>query len=183
MILLDVDGVLADFITASLKANGLPGSHDDVESWNWFIPPGATEDEKKSMYRKFMANCDATKDFWIGLNPYWWAHPLHALCKRFDEVVFSTAPSLDPSCSSQKIQWLRNHRFMGNTNAFMIGPHKFLMAKNAILIDDSDENVGKFTEREGSAILFPQRWNSARDFVQDRIGYVRMKLEEIYGRE
>lgn len=183
MILLDVDGVLADFITASLKANCLPGSHDDVDSWNWFIPPETSEEEKKRMYRKFMANCDAVKDFWISLNPYWWAHPLHALCKRFDDVIFATAPSLDPHCCSQKIQWLRNHRFMGNTNSFMIGPHKHLMAQHAVLIDDSEENVRKFVENGGSAILFPQRWNSNGNFVDDRIGYTQARLEEIYGRE
>lgn len=184
MILLDVDGVLADFITAALLANNLPGSHDDVGSWNWFIPESVNDEaEKASMYRRFMRNCDEVPDFWFSLSPYWWAKPLLGLCKDFDEVIFSTAPSLSPKCSSQKIEWLRYHRMMGDTNAFMIGCHKHLMAGHGVLIDDSDKNTEKFIEFGGQAILFPQRWNNARDFVSDRIGYVKMRLEEIYGRD
>ena len=62
-------------------------------------------------------------------------------------------------------------------NDYQIGPRKELNAKSgAILIDDSDDNIRKYREAGGTAILFPQPWNERRLVKQDKKFYIMSLL-------
>lgn len=47
-----------------------------------------------------------------------------------------------------------------------------------VLIDDNDTNCAKWREHGGTAILFPQPWNSDHTKVSERIHVVGERLVE-----
>lgn len=161
MILLDVDGVLANFIGSLIASLGLDISHDDWVTYDHHRTLGLTDDQMWAATR--------TPGWWSELYPYPWAHEIMSRLREIDpDIIFSTAPSADPKCAAEKIDWLRSYGFMGSRNDFMIGPHKHLMAKSgALLIDDSDKNIAAFRTAGGLALTFPQPWNSLRDIRRE----------------
>jgi hypothetical protein len=173
IVLLDMDGVIANFIEAvlfNLKRKAVTDPN--------FIPNGKFEDLQYQLWDKWNKHLDlgisdaefwkATKtdNFWEFINPYPWASTLiHNLNKAGCHVLYTTSPSLDSICASAKINWLRVRSFMSDhANDYVIGPHKYLMAPypNLVLVDDSDDNVKIFEECGGKAITFPAPWNKRR---------------------
>lgn len=171
IILLDMDGVIVNFIDGIIKSLELDLSHDDWATWDYHEKLGIS----KSAFWRAMHE----KDWWRSLLPYPWASELVRELKKDYEVVYCTSPSLDSSCPSQKIEWLRDYCFMGMENAYQIGPMKCLNARSgAILIDDYDVNVDNYRMAGGRAITFPQAWNSA-GVSEDRVGHIMKELEAL----
>lgn len=172
IILLDMDGVLADFVTRSVEVAKLPISSDLVSEWNYF---------KKYMSSSEFWQCiDNYEGFWENLDPHPWAYELVSLCKSFGSVYYASAPALHHNCCEGKIKWLRKHNFMSSKkNEFMFGPEKWLMARHGrVLIDDNEENVKNFTFAGGEGYLFPQNWNSGVVKI-DRVTDLKIKLEQL----
>lgn len=168
--LCDVDGVICNFIQGLIDAHGWDIKHDDFTSWNHHHTLGVSDEEMwKPTY---------DGKFWLNLQPYPWANELLEILRSQGTVIFCTSPSLDDSCPSQKVAWLRNHGFMSRSkNDYQIGPMKELNAKSgAILIDDSDSNIKKYEDHQGRAITFPQPWNEARDVINDKLNYIGFAL-------
>lgn len=171
-IFLDLDGVLTDFYEASRKLIGNPPALEEHQ-WNfwldWDIP-------SKQFWHEVE---EAGEDFWANLKPYPWAADLIALISCFSGHTLATAPKLYPECYSGKFKWIR--QFFGPSySGLMIGEEKHLLQKkNSVLIDDGEENVERFEDGGGHAILFPQPWNSNRYLQDDRIGYVHARLKQI----
>ncbi len=170
VIYLDMDGVIADFVTPSLKVAGIPLTHDQVTTWNYF-EPYMTEKE-------FWGKIDGEPSFWKNITPYPWANDLVKLCRSFAPVRFCSSPALDPHCVAQKVQWLRWHQFMDDDkNDYHFTPYKYELAKpKRILIDDSKSNGLDFLKHGGIAIEFPQPWNDEANYISDRLSYVHKWL-------
>lgn len=174
MIFIDMDGVLADFVTAACRVHGRQPAHDHErlhEAW------GISS-------REFWWEIESHGDsFWALLDEYSWSRDLVVLAKEFGPISIATSPALSPDCAAGKVAWLQ--RFFGNNfREFMIGPRKHLLAKpGAILIDDTVRHCDDFREAGGEAILFPQPWNVNRDLCGDRLGYVWRRLQEWKNRE
>lgn len=153
-ILVDMDGVLCDFFGAALKLWNLDPDHYPPNQWEIADVAGVSVDE-------FWERIRSVPNFWANLQPYLWTESLIQLIESFDVPwCVATAPGLDAQCASQKVQWMHRHLRDG-FHDFMIGQRKELMARNdAVLIDDNDRNCSKFFAAGGTAILFPQRWNS-----------------------
>jgi hypothetical protein len=168
-ILIDVDGVLADFITASLRVHGQPNF--EVTEWNYFKEMGLSA-------TKFWAGIDAHgAAFWADIEPYPWKDHLLQMAQGVAPFTLATSPSLNPLCAAGKIQWMRKH-IEESFHDYMIGTRKQLMARpDVLLIDDSDANVARFMDAGGQAVLFPQPWNENRDLVGDRLKVVRDALK------
>ncbi len=152
-ILIDMDGVIADFVSPSLKAAAIPLSHDECTSWNYFR--GFMTEEG------FWAAIESVDGFWESLKPYTWAHDLVNMCKNVAPVYFCSAPAHHKSCAGAKIHWLREHGFLqGKEDHFILTPHKHLLARNGtVLIDDGQHNIDAFQGAGGHAITFPMPWN------------------------
>lgn len=182
--LLDMDGVIADFVTRSLDVARIPLIHDQVTEWAYF--------EKHMDQNEFWTRIELDNDFWVSLKRYDWAWDLGNELQSIAPVVFCSTPSRDARAAQQKIQWLRDHGFMGPNESryFLVGHapskdgHKFgknmLAHPETVLIDDSDANVRDFIADGGQAILFPQPWNVNRDKVADRLGYVQSEIARIH---
>lgn len=168
--LLDVDGVVCNFIDGLIKAHGWPLTHDEYVGWDFHRTLGVSDADM----------WEPTNDgkWWTTLQEYPWAKRLVLELRRVGEVVFCTSPSLDATCPSQKVAWLRSTQLMHERkNDYQIGKRKWLNAKSgAILIDDSDDNVEKYREHGGTAILFPQPWNANRNIEGDKVDYVVNQL-------
>lgn len=157
VILLDMDGVISNFVGEVIATFRWGITHDDYTSWGHHKTMGISD----SM---FWATINGDREFWDRIRPYPWARRLISELRDFGEVIYTTSPSLDSESCSAKVRWLRKHNLMSTQfNDFMIGPHKHLMAgPQTILIDDYDANVTKFQQAGGKAILFPQPWNERR---------------------
>lgn len=176
--LLDMDGVIVNFVKGIIKVHNLNIKEEDWTSWDHHKVLGIPDSKLWEL----------TNDgkFWEELEEYSWSRKLYDLLISNGDVIFCTSPSLDHTCASQKIKWLRDHGYMSPfKNDYMIGPHKELLAKSgAILIDDSDSNVKKFRENGGTAVLFPQYWNNNAWFAgpidatpHERLEFVRESLK------
>lgn len=173
IVLLDMDGVIANFIEAVLinlrrRATSDPKfvancKLEDLQyklwdKWNKHLELGITDAQ---FWHETM-----TDNFWHLIPVYPWSSVLvHTINQSGCHILYTTSPSLDSVCASAKIDWLRERGFMSlHANDYVIGPHKYLMAPypNLVLVDDSDDNVKVFEECGGKAITFPAPWNKRR---------------------
>ena len=177
VILLDMDGVLANFVQGLIDTMKLDTTHDQWSSWSHHKTIGISDDEMWAS-TKFPA-------WWENLDPYPWASRLVSCLRGVGDVIFCTSPSLCDSCPSQKVAWLRSHELMHERkNDYQIGPRKELNAKSgAILIDDSDDNIRKYRDAGGTAILFPQPWNERSHVKQDKVFYIVSLLDRLLNGE
>ena len=175
IILLDMDGVQANFVKASIEAARLPVHEDEIDEWSYY--------NKWCSVDEFWKRIGTFENFWLDLEKYEWSDDLFRMCSTTARTVIATSPSPCKNCPGQKVEWLRKHGYLeSRLTDYMLGPHKELMARpNTILIDDSDRNVELFIAAGGKAITFPQRWNKARSLIGSRLEYVGTILNQMVG--
>jgi len=176
-ILLDMDGVLSQFVEASCRFFGTT-EEELIKKWpkNEYDTDKVLNVSNAEFWEKING---AGQKFWSEMPEYPWAKTLYEGCKKYGDVYFLTSPSDQPCSPAGKLEWI--HRFTGNNKArnFLIGPPKFLCANmDHVLIDDSDKNCNAFAMAGGRTILFPQPWN-CNYAEKDKLGYTFGKLEEI----
>ena len=175
-ILLDMDGVLADFYGHWLK---VAGRESLIKDW----PLGEPSISKVASISLFeFWEITVLPDFWYDIPKLPWFDDLINLVRKFGIFTICSDPGPYPNAASQKIRWLKKYLGM-RFDDYMLGPLKYLMAGNGILIDDSDENINAFKAHGGQAILFPACTNSNWPMTTDRLGYVREKLLLYSGRQ
>lgn len=155
--LLDMDGVLADFVRGVLEVHGRPSPYTDPNNLGkWHIPTmwEMTDEEFWDPLRGV--------DFWANLHPTSDCFRiLRILENKFgDNIRILTSPNLDPECPTGKLEWVRKH-IPDYYRKILIGSSKEYCARHDhLLIDDNDHNIEKFTGNGGKGILFPREWNS-----------------------
>jgi 5'(3')-deoxyribonucleotidase len=178
-ILLDMDGVLVDFLNTLKEIFPEVDPEWPPKEWDVHKLFGVSEND---MWDRVHALGDS---FWADMPTYDWMEQLLDMVSELsDEWYISTSPSNHPSCVSGKLRWLQD-AFGERFGNYFLGRNKFVLANSkAILIDDNDDNVNDFREAGGKAILFPQPWNSNRDRIDSdaiyggRLHYVRDRLEK-----
>ena len=159
-ILLDMDGVLVDFLSGAIEClNRDYNRNITIEQYAAEFSQWGTYDYYGISVKEFWDSIDSTPDFWYNLKPMPWCGQLYDELNKGGEITVITSPSLDPSCAMQKLQWLDRYLNI-KSDAVFIGSRKYLMAGNGILIDDYNKNVEKFKEAGGEAILVPSNWNT-----------------------
>jgi 5'(3')-deoxyribonucleotidase len=159
-ILLDMDGVLVDFLSGALEAlNRDFNKKITIEQYADKFAQWATYDYYGITQEEFWDSIHRTPNFWYNLKPMPWYDELYSMLSEIGDVTILTTPSLDPSCASQKLLWLDNYMNI-KSDAVFLGSRKYLMAGNGILIDDYQKNVEKFKSAGGDAILIPSNWNT-----------------------
>jgi 5'(3')-deoxyribonucleotidase len=159
-ILLDMDGVLVDFLSGALECLNRDFNRNvTIEEYADKFGLWGTYDYYGITTKEFWDSIHSTPDFWYNLKPMPWYKELYNFLSELGDVTIITTPSLDPSCAMQKLQWLDN--YMGiKSDAVLLGSRKYLLAGNGILIDDYQVNVEKFKSAGGEAILIPSNWNT-----------------------
>lgn len=150
-VLLDLDGVIVDFVSSALKSHGREEPHDSVTSWNFYEAWGMTDSE-------FWAPLKG-REFWANLEPYPWGVELYRKVAEILPVTITSAPSVDEECTIGKYDWVKKH--LGVTpDECMMGKRKHLLAHPLhVLVDDSPANCMAFQNRSGRFIGFKQPWN------------------------
>jgi len=179
-ILLDMDGVCCDFVTAAAEANGQDVDHIMQQwtaggGWNFYELWGATESE-------FWRPIDGRPEFWNNLKPTPWYDGLIDLLDGF-EWMFASSPSHCPSSQAGKAAWISSRGYDASYKA-MLGSRKDLLARpGTVLIDDSPKKCKAFVDAGGQAVLFPAHWNSQHQHKANPLPYVRDQLSKIRAAE
>ena len=156
--LLDIDGVLANFLEGACQVHSRPNPYDFPENFGqyhiekiWEMTP-----------EEFIYPMDY--EFWKNLKPYDHAD---AFCDYiintfgFDNVCLLTSPLSTYGCLEGKRDWIKEHF---PTMKWLIGSAKYFCAHpNSVLIDDSIVNCEKFVNQGGRAFLVPGYWNHKYD--------------------
>lgn len=173
-ILLDMDGVLADFVGGAAKLIGFDPAL--VTEWDFYPAIGETED---SFWKKISKGKSL---FWEQLEEYPWSVNLITACNITAPTIILTAPSKHRLCkeysSIGKMRWMSN-RWGPEFDDYYLGTKKeFCASPDSVLIDDNDKNCERFQQAGGRAILFPQPWNQNRD-IKDKVAFVMERLNYI----
>jgi len=183
-ILLDMDGVLVDFVGGAAKAHGW--THDQlVQVW----PPGQYEiaEPMGLTLDEFWQPINETgEQFWLQLEPLPWIHDILHLLVTIETVTgvdwyIATTPSHHSSSYSGKVKWLQEF-FGQDFDRFILTGHKHLLAGNGqtVLIDDNRSNVDKFVRAGGEALLFPARWNALHQFADDPVPHLTGSMKNLF---
>lgn len=182
-ILLDCDGVLADFLGSALdKLNARYNRNITPEE---YAKSGIFDMEKVfDISVKDFWDTIETDDFWINLEPIPWGKKVFTELNKIAPVTISTSPSKNPICAAQKTAWVKKHLNLDNSY-LMLGSRKYLMANpQSVLIDDYTKNTTKFINHGGHAILIPSSWNTPNlsyeivwDVIQNGLQYIDPKRQ------
>lgn len=155
--LLDMDGVLADFVLGVSKAHNRPSPYLQTSSLGEFNMEklwGITTGEFWEPTNR--------PDFWSGLEKMPEADGIvEMVFTAFGEpnVAILTAPSMSQYCIVEKREWIK--KYYGNLHSRMIfgSAKEFLAGPGKLLIDDLNKNIDEFNKNGGVAILLPRPWN------------------------
>lgn len=184
--LVDLDGTIVDFNQGAMKLHGKPWPYDNpanrgTAGWDvyklWNMTPA-----------EFWHGMDRT--FWATLEPYSWAFQLIELAIQSvgqSNVAFVTSPAHTAGCVEGKIDWVEKHfsyipTIMTRSKKGGSPPKHFLAHRDAVLIDDYEQNVKEFYSAGGEAILFPRPWNSLERLADDPMSYVKRELGRLTGK-
>lgn len=82
-----------------------------------------------------------------------------------ENIVLLSSPCMTHGCVDGKIAFIERE-MPTYSRRYFIGPPKHMMASPAkILIDDNNENVLKFSQAGGKAVLVPRPWNASSHLV------------------
>jgi len=154
---LDMDGVIADFITGFCNKIGHPEWVDQWDSWTFYQDQGISADLFWRLVKDAELYATLPKlefaDEIVGLLHY-----------HFDSVtILSSCGYSNPiEIRRGKMVWLQeNYPHLAKNPIFEHNKTKYCR-EDAVLIDDSGRNVKKWREAGGKAILVPQLANELR---------------------
>jgi 5'(3')-deoxyribonucleotidase len=159
-ILLDMDGVLVDFIRGCIEVHDLRTTTEELYKEN----PGCWDvlSILKMQAPAFWKPMDF--EFWSKLE---WLSDGPDIVKHLEErygqehITLWTSPSENYGCMDGKKRWVERHLPRHYKHNIVFGSKKHLGARrDTILVDDSDSNVAKFGARGGKVCKPPRMWNS-----------------------
>lgn len=178
-ILLDLDGVLVDFMEGATKL------HRKVYDGHPHNP--ATQTEQKPWDIEPLFGMSAPEvwepmgfEFWRDLKPLPHMKDLvAALESEFGEehICLLTSPIRTDGCIDGKMAWIRQH-LPQYKRRFLVGPAKeFCSSPRHALVDDHEGNEVKFRESGGHVFLVPAPWN--RRFKEEPVAAIKKWLIEV----
>ena len=156
-IMLDVDGILANFVAGAAAFHGKDpasfSSGDIVETWGFT----ASDFWNPLGY-----------DFWANLPVYDTAEEVVDICQKAvgpENVCLLTSPCATRGCAEGKIEWVRKH-FPQFKRRVLVGEAKeFCASPTSMLVDDHDNNIDAFHRAGGWVFLYPRPWNRNRGLI------------------
>jgi 5'(3')-deoxyribonucleotidase len=176
-VLIDMDGVLADFMKGLLKAHKIDKTVEEVYANHlgiWLAEEllGMTSVEfwKPIDYR-----------FWENLPVMTGAQDIIELAEKLVgrvNVFLWTSPCANEGCFDGKRAWIKKHLHRQyQLKNLIAGSAKFLGASpTTVLIDDADHNIDAFHAAGGIPCLVPRLWNREHAFRHQAIDTVERRL-------
>jgi len=186
-LILDMDGVVADFVTALCKTHALSSPYDNgYERWDI---ESSTEFGHMSRNQMFKPCRDAA--WWENIPKTPEADHIVETCLELvgiENIVVCTATTLPVgACTDGKIAWWKKlYPKVGLHDRVIATPHKhFLASPYSILIDDKESNIDDFQQHGGNAMMIPRPWNrlrhttffNFRDSLEANIGWAKQRAE------
>lgn len=168
IVLLDMDGVLVDFITPALALHSggrLESFYEQYPGQPYIQKVLGISDER------FCADMD--EDWWAGLE---WMHDgkkiLSILEDAFgrERIMIASSPVERQGCVEGKRRWIRRNlpKHYHGISGQMFGKKKWLMAHpTTLLVDDFDDQVDPFEQRGGLVLHVPRPWNRLHYWASD----------------
>lgn len=161
----DLDGVLADFVTAALAAHKKELPIPDVQ-WGFPTQIGFNGVDDPAFWQPFGFY------FWLNLPAYPDGLCLLRHCERIVapvNIALLSSPCDTPGCCEGKRAWVARHLpeyrkrlFLGSAKHLFAGPGK-------VLVDDHDANADAFVKAGGVVVQPSRPWNRYRQEC-DRFG-------------
>lgn len=163
LVLLDVDGVLANFVTPALREiNWLLGTeheHDHLTEWDLMKWAGVGPRDEDYLYRRLKR-----KGFHAQIHPYPGAVEGVKALEEIANIHIVTSPMHGETWCYERWSWLDTH-FGFEAHEVTFTHHKGLVVGDYI-VDDKLENV---SSRRGG-LLWNQPWNQTAPQTLKRIG-------------
>lgn len=171
-IMLDMDGILADFTGGAFAAHGSRDLYEHgATAWDIVGLLNMTPE-------KFWAKCN--EDFWATLPRTKEADAIVLEAERAvgrSNVGLLSTPCLTPGCCEGKLTWIKTN-YPEFARSFVFTPRKDLAAsRSAVLVDDGDHVAESFCAGGGQAVVYPRPWNANRA-VPYPFAYFRTKLRQ-----
>lgn len=172
-ILLDMDGVLVDFVKGACEFHGKTYPYGTGKQAPWDLEP------------IFQMTAPELWDplgyeFWKNLEPYPHMEEFVGLLEsKFGEehICLLTSPVRTKGCIEGKMDWIR-HYLPQYRRRFLVGPAKeFCASEKHALVDDHQVNIDKFIDAGGHTFLVPAAWN--RRFNEEPLEALKTWLDSI----
>jgi len=155
-ILLDVDGVLANFVQGACRLHG----HTDPYTKEKNLGNYSIQDLLGIQGPAFWDMMD--EHFWFTLKKMPLADKIvEYLENRFgqESICLLTSPIRHRGCHRGKMRWIEKYYPQYSRQNLIGKPKHFCAGPDASLIDDFENNVAKFSAHGGHAFLMPAPWN------------------------
>lgn len=165
LINIDLDGVLTDWMKHTVALFDIPE--------DFYFQPGCWDTVPAMLdYLKIHS-----QEFWLKQTPEFWAtmpwttYGKELLkwcewCAGADNCRILSTPA-NAFSAHGKVWWMEYQMpYYHERRYYHLTKHKEELANpNKLLLDDCDENINKFREKGGKAILIPTKYNSAHSEV------------------
>lgn len=162
-LVLDMDGILADFVGGMCKTFGRPNPYDEgFTDWNIETAPVFSDLSRNQMFKvtkdaDWWANLDKTPEADLIMKTVQCHFPINNIC-----ICTSPTRPVMPSIDGKQ-RWLKKH-YRGFEHRVIPTNLKFFLASPfSLLVDDADKNVDAFHVHGGHTLLVPRPWNTRRD--------------------
>lgn len=174
--LLDLDGVIVDFIGGMCRAHDRPNPYRQPSSGGCY--------ELHAIWgmsaTDFWKPADAS--FWHGLEMLPDGQRILSACVNHfgtENICLLTSPSINEGATDGKIRWIYKH-LPAFKRQFLVGAAKeFCAHDNAVLVDDWDGNIEKFRANGGRTIHVPRPWNSRHLHAYKAASVVEQELRDL----
>jgi len=186
-IILDLDDVLNTLSLDLLRFDGLDfACYDDIGEWEWgYDIIGAVQQLRQDDERMGVVEYweRIPRELWANTRLSWEFNDILNFCENAvgrENILVGTSPTKCPECLAGKYEWMMRYLPTWIHRQWSITPRKWEYGRDpgAVLIDDLEDNCGKFTQTpdindrapRGQAILVPRPWNClSNEDVMDSI--------------
>lgn len=180
-ILLDMDGVISDWLGAACKLCDIDLNDEEIRE-GLKKEKGFLENhvDEKVLWKNIE---EAGVGFWENLELFSWSKKLYNTLKELgDEFAILSSPGKFTEIASNacngKVLWLDNH--FSNKEDYIFAYKKFLCASgNTILVDDSPNKIDPFIEAGGHGFLWPDPFSlidgdiNVDDTIDELVKYIK----------
>lgn len=174
LVLLDLDGVLADFLGGCLQQHGWNDLDPAKVQWEFWHGKGMSDaDFWESKDFNFWVNLPKTVDGLEILNVVERQVGRH-------NVFICSSPCLTRGCTAGKALWVEEHLPAGySQRLFLTGRKEVFAGPRKVLVDDNDDNLNRFASAGGNVCCVPRPWNLIGQLGHPVVETVAKRLERI----